>query len=79
MAAKTPGDLAVVTHGLVCHSLVARHLRLDSTVPQPSVPLRFDNTSVTEVESSPPWVVRRLNCTVHLNRDFEADADGAPV
>lgn len=66
-AARAPGPLAVVTHGLVCHSIVSRHLTFGAGVapPQPGRLLAFGNTSVTEVEG-PPWTVRRLACTAHL-------------
>ena len=63
MAAATPGDLAVVTHGLVCRSLAARHLLLDGL----TVPERWENTSVTIIECPAPWRVRLLNCVVHLD------------
>jgi probable phosphoglycerate mutase len=63
LAATTPDDLAVVTHGLVCRSLAARHLALpDGAV----VPERWDNTSVTIIECLAPWRVSVLNCVVHL-------------
>ena len=61
-AAAAEGHLAVVTHGLVCYSLVTRHLAL----PDPGAPIRFDNTSVTLVESGPPDRVVLFNCTAHL-------------
>jgi probable phosphoglycerate mutase len=71
LAAATPGHLAVVTHGLVCRSLAARHLLLpDGAV----VPERWENTSLTIVECPAPWRVRLLNCVAHL-----ADLDGAPL
>lgn len=69
LAAATVGHLAVVTHGLVCRSLAARHLILDGQV----VPERWENTSVTVVDCPPPWRVRRLNCIAHL-----ADLDAGP-
>lgn len=55
--------LAVVTHGLVCYSLALRHLSL--TPPLVS-PLRWQNASVTVIDGTPPWVVRVLNSTAHL-------------
>lgn len=64
-AAAVPGRLAVVTHGLVCASLAARHLTADETVPRGA----WRNTSVTVVEGTPPWRVARLNCTTHLDDD----------
>jgi len=79
VAAATPGHLAVVTHGLVCHSLVQHHFSLASLVPPVEIPLRFDNTSLTIVEAVPPWAVRRLNCSAHLDPDSAANANGGAV
>ena len=61
--ARTEGSVAVVTHGLVCASLAARHLRLPG-----GADLRrgFRNSSLTEVEPEPPWTVAVFNCTAHL-------------
>ena len=71
LAAATRGPLAVVTHGLVCRSLAARHLSLaDGEV----VPERWENSSVTIVEAGAPWRVRLLNCVAHLE-----DLDGSPL
>ncbi len=70
LAAATGGDLAVVTHGLVCRSLAARHLVLaDGEV----VPERWENASLTIVDGPAPWRVRLLNCVAHLE-----DLDAAP-
>ena len=57
------GHLAVVTHGLVCRSLAARHLLLPEGAV---VPERWENTAVTVVDVPAPWRVRRLNCIAHL-------------
>lgn len=57
------GNLGVVTHGLVCHSLALRHLHLPEGA---ATPLRWDNASVTTIEASPPWRVALLNCNAHL-------------
>jgi 2,3-bisphosphoglycerate-dependent phosphoglycerate mutase len=65
VAAATDGPLAVVTHGLVCRDLVARHLELLPGLAAPSDPTRWANTSVTEL-AGPPWRVRLLACTAHL-------------
>ncbi len=70
VAAQAAGDLAVVTHGLVCHSLSLRHLELAGEDP----PLGFANTSLTLVEASPPWRVQLLNCTAHLEAGPSNDA-----
>jgi probable phosphoglycerate mutase len=70
LASSGDGNLAVVTHGLVCRSLAGRHLCL----PEGSaVPERWENTSVTIVECPAPWRVALLNCIAHLN-DLDADA-----
>lgn len=71
LAAATAGDLAVVTHGLVCRSLAARHLRLPDGVTAPE---RWENASVTIVDATAPWRVRLLNCVVHLG-----GLDAAPL
>ena len=70
LAAATAGHLAVVTHGLVCRSLAERHLAL---APGESVPLKWENTSLTVCEG-PPWRVELLNCIAHLD-----DLDAAPL
>ena len=70
LAAVTAGHLAVVTHGLVCRSLAERHLRLAAGE---SVPLRWENTSLTVCEGPAPWRVGLLNCVAHLD-----DLDAVP-
>ena len=62
--ASTPGYLIVVTHGLVCYSLAARHLQLPAGQ---TAAMNFRNTSVTEVVPHAPWQVTRLNCIAHLS------------
>jgi 2,3-bisphosphoglycerate-dependent phosphoglycerate mutase len=69
-AATTGGRLAVVTHGLVCRSLAARHLIL---ADGEGAPERWENTSLTIVDWPAPWRVRLLNCVAHLD-----DLDAAP-
>jgi probable phosphoglycerate mutase len=63
LAAESGGNLAVVTHGLVCRSLTARHLILPDGE---SAPERWENTSLTIVDWPAPWRVRLLNCAAHL-------------
>ncbi len=72
IASGTRGNLAVVTHGLVCHSLVSRHLGAGVLDPEVT---GFPNTALTIVEASPPWRVQLLACTAHL----EETHGGAPV
>jgi probable phosphoglycerate mutase len=70
LLAGSRGNVAVVTHGLVCASLAARHLRLAEC----GEPRRgFRNASLTEVEAEPPWRATLVNCTAHL----EGEAPGA--
>ncbi len=66
------GALIVVTHGLVLHSLVSRHLDLSRVSV---LPMGFENTSVTVFEAEPPWTVTTLNCARHLE-DGEGGAGG---
>jgi 2,3-bisphosphoglycerate-dependent phosphoglycerate mutase len=63
-AAAAMGHLAVVTHGLVCRSLAARHLILPDGQ---EVPVRWDNTALTVIDHPAPWRVRLLHCTAHLD------------
>lgn len=62
--AATGGNLAVVTHGLVCHVLADRHLRLPAA--EPRAPWR--NASLTVLDGAAPHAVQVLNCTVHLEQ-----------
>jgi probable phosphoglycerate mutase len=67
------GPIAVVTHGLVCHSVVSRHARLAPGLALDG--LRWRNCSVTVLEDEAPWRVTLLDCVAHLD---EAP-DGAGV
>jgi probable phosphoglycerate mutase len=63
-AARADGPVAVVTHGLVCGALVARHLG-----PPDDAPARvggFPNACLTVAEGPSPWRVTLLACTAHL-------------
>jgi probable phosphoglycerate mutase len=71
LATATSGSLAVVTHGLVCRSLAARHLILPEDA---AVPERWENTSLTIVDWPAPCRVRLLNCVAHLE-----GLDAAPL
>lgn len=64
--AECEGNLAVVTHGLVCHSLASRILRLPEGEEVPRI---WSNTGLTIVDGHPPWTVRLLNCTRHLDAE----------
>ena len=76
MAAVTPGTLAVVTHGLVCRSIAARHVALAEGVLAPE---KWENTSVTIVDAQAPWRVSVLNCVAHLEDPELRPAQGATV
>ena len=69
VAARTPGNLAVVTHGLVCYSLALHHLSLPAGA---ALDLRVPNTALAMIEPSPPFHVSVWGCTAHL----EAGPDG---
>ena len=71
-AARTVGHLAVVTHGLVCHSLVSRVL---GGHPDPNAALTFPNTALSIAEG-PPWRLELVGCAAHLE-GFEAREGGA--
>jgi probable phosphoglycerate mutase len=73
VAAATTGHLAVVTHGLVCRSLAARHVALGE---RHVVPERWENTSVTIVDAQAPFGVQLLNCCAHLDDLRAVEATG---
>ena len=65
-ARSAGGDIAVVSHALVCRALVDRCVPVpDEIRPQE---IQFGNTSVTQIDG-PPFAVSRLACTEHLNAD----------
>ena len=80
LALGLDGHLAVVTHGLVLHSLAARHLLLPEGANQggeSSLPRSIGNTALTIAEiaeiaeqapgeEAPAWRVVLLACTEHL-------------
>jgi broad specificity phosphatase PhoE len=71
LRAKLDGSLAVVTHGLVCRSLATRRLALPRELGDPS---GWANTALTIVDPEPPWRVRLVNCTAHLEDGPRAGA-----
>ena len=66
---RSDAPIAVVTHGLVCWSIVSRHV---AGTPAPS--MRFGNTSVTILDGPTPWRARLVDCTAHLDEATRADA-----
>jgi probable phosphoglycerate mutase len=75
-AAACAGNLAVITHGLVCRSVVARRTRLPESVDPDLSGLTWRNTSVTILDGPDPWRVRLLNCSAHLDQG-ELEEGGA--
>ena len=63
-AIASDGHLAVVTHGLVCRALAARHLSLPMGEEAPP---RWENASLTIAEGRAPWRVHVLNSIAHLD------------
>lgn len=62
-AAVLDGNLAVISHGLVCRSVV------DRIAPHPpgfEVPAHWGNTSLSVLDALPPHAIRVLNSTEHL-------------
>lgn len=64
-AKRSDGDLVVISHALLCRSLVANHLTLagDMDVDVP----RWPNTALTVIENRAPWKVSVLACGAHLD------------
>jgi broad specificity phosphatase PhoE len=79
------GHLAVVTHGLVLHSLAIRHLELPADVPsapEDGPPLRFGNTALSIVQDAAPWRIELFACTAHLTASGGGgggEGEGAPI
>ena len=67
-AARTDGDLVVVSHGLVCRSLAERRLETGGAVSS------WPNACLTRIEGGPPWIAGPVACTAHL----EDSPDDAP-
>ncbi len=69
-ASSLDGDLVLVSHGLLVHSIVSRRLDL-AGAPAPS---GFGNTAVTIADANAPFTVRVLGCTAHLDDATAHDA-----
>ena len=70
---RLDGNLAVVTHGLVCRSLIQQSLDLPPGMPPPEL---FANSSLTIVQQAAPHRVELINCVAHLD---QATANEGPV
>lgn len=64
------GPLLVVTHGLVIHALLQRHVHRSAAHPLPG---RLGNTSVTVVDATAPHGVSLMDCTGHLGASPAAE------
>lgn len=62
-ASQMPGNLAVISHGLVCRSVVQS---LAPAGASATVPEHWGNTSLTIFAARPPHEIALLNCTAHL-------------
>lgn len=75
-AAEVRGHLAVISHGLVCASIVERLVGLGDRGARPA----WANASLTVLSTQPPHTIELLNCTQHLS-DLRAGpgSEGGPV
>jgi probable phosphoglycerate mutase len=71
--ASGAGTLAVVTHGLVCWSILTRHVTADA----PCTSMRFANTSLTILDGPAPWHPTLVDCTAHLDAATRGDGERA--
>jgi broad specificity phosphatase PhoE len=76
-AAALPGHLAVISHGLVCRSVVERQALRDERLALPDF---WANTSLTVIGAARPHAVELLNCSAHLEGlEVRERAAPAPV
>ena len=72
IAESLEGHLALVTHGLVCHSIAARLADVPASLLSPASygrngpPIRFGNTAISRLEGPSPWRFELCACTGHL-------------
>ena len=77
------GHLALVTHGLVCHSIAARLAEVPPSLLPPASygrngpPIRFGNTAISRLQGPSPWRFDLFACTAHL--DGAVADDGASL
>jgi len=79
LAAAGSGHLAVVTHGLVCHSIVARLVERPERLPsgefgRDGPPIRFGNTAVSILSEGGDgrFSIELFACTAHLDEATDA-------
>lgn len=78
LAQDTPGHLALVTHGLVCHSIAARLAEPPAMLAPGSYgrdgpPIHFGNTALSILEGPTPWRFGLFACTAHLDGALHDD------
>lgn len=72
LQARLGGPLAVVSHGLVMRCWLQQGpLQL---APGMALPERLGNTALCETSAAPPHLLRRINCTAHLDGGVGEDA-----
>ena len=71
-AAGTDGDLVVVSHALVCRSLLEYQLSLGEDMD--AKVSRWPNTALTIIDSQVPWRVSVLACGAHLDGEVTDDS-----
>ena len=72
MRVAAGGTLAVVTHGLVIRALLASHVSVPHSEPAHT---HLGNTSLSVVETQPPYRVTLIDCTRHLDADSRDDVN----
>jgi len=81
-ADELEGHLALVSHGLVCHSIAARLVELPASRVSPESyarngpPLHFGNTALSRLEGPAPWRMEIFACTAHLDGAVADDGSG---
>ena len=76
-AARLDGNLAVISHGLVCRSVIERLIARPAGL---AVPEAWANTSLTVIATRAPHEIELLNCSAHLaGLDASNAALSAPV
>lgn len=73
-AARTEGNLAVITHGLVVSAILQR---LVPVAEGQLVPGAFANASITVLDAEPPFRATLINDTRHLGDEVSSTSYGA--
>lgn len=65
--------LVVVTHGLVCWSILSRHV---TAAYEPCTAMPFANTALTVIDGPVPWRLAVVGCTAHLGHEQPGEGSG---